>query len=282
MGMLRFGKEETITCIVDVPVKAEGNSLCLAYKTTTHWLGGGIWVSNDGYVLKPTSLAGIYYKLEPAALEGKVESIPYPLPAYTVPKGTYVMGFSLWWAIALTVAWGLGVRLFRRRRQAAFEATQQTMPIDHGPPRLDTTGDRWLYEMARTLVAPGESVQHQAYVHSWDYTNERAGDDAFFLVVTTARLFIITTRVGAFGILYENNKVDVIDRHAIDEAVVGHGKVLFVTTSGVQRGYIIKSTRALSNQTAFLHNAARVLATRASAPYASPAMGMAFRESARG
>ena len=49
MGALRFGKQETVTCIVDVAATGgEGEPACLAFKTTTYWVGGGVYLSDDG------------------------------------------------------------------------------------------------------------------------------------------------------------------------------------------------------------------------------------------
>lgn len=182
------------------------------------------------------------------------------LPPYSIPLIEYVSGYSLWWAVAVVILWGVGVNQVRRRKQIAFEAKQTSTPIDRGPPRLDTGGDRFVYETVKGRLVPGESIQHQAYASSWDYANDKEGDSVFFLVLTTARLFVVTTRKGAFGILYESERVDVIERCAIAEAHVDHGKVLFVTTQDlVQRGYLVKPTRALSNQQSFLTNAGRLL-----------------------
>lgn len=261
MGMLRFGKHETLTCIVDVEARGGGGEpACLAFKTTTYWLGGGVYVSNDGYVLKPRASGNSYYELPSGAREGQIEGLPHPLPPYSIPVMEYVGGYSLWWAIGVVILWAVGVKKVRRRKQAAFAARQTAMPIDRGPPRLDTNGDRFVYETVNALRAPGETIQHQAYASSWDYTNEKDGDEVFFLVLTTERLFVIKTRKGAFGILYENEGVDGLDRSAIAEAYVDHGKVLFVTTrDGMQRGYLVKQTSGLSNQESFLINAGRLL-----------------------
>ena len=236
----------------------------------SYWLGGGIYLSNDGYALKPRERGDVYYELTPDMRDGKVEGIPHPLPDYAIPFADYAWGYSLWWAIALTIAWGVFIRWRRRQLQKSFETLQETAPLDLGPPRLDTDGDRLVYEMVRPLLATGESIQHQAYALSWDYNGERAGDDAFFVVLTTARLLVITTRIGGFGILFENNRTDAILRTDIAVASVDHGTVLFVTIKdGTQRGYMVKKTKALSNQRVFLQNAARILA-RGQGTFAAP------------
>jgi len=262
MGALRFGKQETLKCIVDVDVKgASGEPLCLAFKTTTYWVGGGVYMGDDGYVLKSRGSSDTYYPLvQRDAVEGRVEGLPHPLPPYSVPFIEYFGGYSLWWVIGAVALWGVGVKTWRRRKQVAFATAQKTAPVDRGPPRLDTEGDRFIYGLAKERLSPGESIQHQAYASSWDYNNDKEGDQVFFLVLTTARLFVVTTRKGAFGILFENEGVEVIERGAIADAHVEHGNVLFVTTQdGIQRGYIVKKASALSNQNGFLMNAARLL-----------------------
>lgn len=262
MGALRFGKQETLTCIVDVEARGSGGEpACLAFKTTTYWAGGGVYMTDDGYVLEPHGFSNSYYPLpQRDAIEGHIEGLPHPLPPYSVPFMEYFGGYSLWWAIGGVVLWGAGVKTWRRRKQGAFAAAQASAPIDRGPPRLDTEGDRFIYGLAKERLAPGESIQHQAYASSWDYNNDKEGDQVFFLVLTTARLFVVTTRKGAFGILFENEGVDVIDRSAIADVHIEHGNVLFVTTEdGIQRGYIVKKASALSNQSAFLMNAGRLL-----------------------
>jgi hypothetical protein len=256
---LRFGKQENIVCIVDVDTLGPaGEPLCLAYKTTSYWVAGGVYLKDDGYVLQIRSNRNSYYPLPKQRLEG----IPDPLPAYSIPAMEYVLGYSLWWAIAFVILWSVGVKKVRRRRQAAFDARQSATPIDRGPPRLDTKGDRFVYEIVKQGLVPGESIQHQAYAGTWNYGEEREGDDVSFVVLTTARLVVIRTRRGAFGILYENEGVEVIDRADIASAHVDHGNVLFVTTrDGVQRGWVVKSTSALSNQNAFIMNAGRLLSS---------------------
>jgi len=261
MGVLRFGKQETVTCIVDVDARGGGGEpACLAFKTSIYWAGGGVYLSDDGYVLKPRGSGNTYYELSNAARDGQVEGLPSPLPPYSIPFMEYFGGYSLWWAIGAVIVWGVGVKKVRRHKQVAFAAKQSATPIDRGPPRLDTNGDRFVYETIKATLAPGESIQHQAYACSWDYTNEKAGDAVFFLVLTTDRLCVIKSRKGAFGILYENEGVDVIDRRTIAAAAVDHGNVLFITTAdGIQRGYVVKATGALSNQQSFLMNVGRIL-----------------------
>ena len=194
-----------------------------------------------------------------AAREGQIEGLPHPLPPYSVPFIEYFGGYSLWWAIGVVVLWAVGVKKLRQRKQLGFAVRQALMPIDRGPPRLETKGDRFIDETFRAVLAPGETILHQAYVSSWDFEGEKQGDEVYFLVLTTSRLLTLMTRKGAFGILFEKGPIDVTERSAITNAYVDHGNVLFVTATYVVRGYIVKGTRALSNQESFLMNAGRLL-----------------------
>lgn len=255
MGRLYFGKEEKIHCIVDLDLKgSSGEDTCLAYKTTTYWVGAGAYFRDDGYVVAPKSERGWY------PLEVATGHLPDPLPAYSISAWDYGFGYSLWIAIVGGVAWYTGVSRFKKARQAKFEARIADAPIDRGPPRYDTEGDRFIRNQVADKLAPGDTILHQAHAVAYDYTDEKAGTDPFFLVLTRRSLLIIKTRPAAFGILFENEGVEVVPRENIAEATVGEGIVFFLTTTdGVQRGYVIKPTKKLSNQEAFLMNASRIL-----------------------
>jgi hypothetical protein len=264
---LRFGKSEDITCIVDVGVKLpnEGRDLCLAYKTTTTWVGAGVWVSDDGYVLRLKNDTTMYYPLPEGAREGHLAGMPHPLPKYSLSFGDWAWGTSLWWCIALTIVWYQGVKVHRRRKQAALVERMKTAPLDLGPPRVVGVGDRALVNLVFPRLVPGEVVHHQAYALSWDESTEAAGSEAFFLVLTDRRLMCLWTRIGAVGILYEANGETSTPRSAIIDARVDHGSVLRVTTNdGRRQSYFVKDTKALANQEAFLLNVPRLLSGAAS------------------
>jgi len=261
MGHLRFGKDETVTCIVDVDVTVGAHQpACLAYKFSTYWVGAGVYLKDDGYVLRTRTDGNSYYELPPGAAERTLEGLPHPFPAYSIPVGHYLGGYSLWLVLIVMIAWWAGVRWMRKRKQAAFVARQAATPVRRGPPRLDTRGDRFVYETVKGLLAPGESIQHQAYATSWDYSGEQEGMGAYFLALTSQRLFVVTTRRAGLGIVYESESVEATERSEIVDAQVAHGHVLFVSTSdGLQRGYCIKPAKDLSNQEAFLLDVSRLL-----------------------
>ena len=52
MGKLMFGWDDKITCIQGVGVKGQDNEpLCLAYKTSKLFVGAGVYLKDEGYVL---------------------------------------------------------------------------------------------------------------------------------------------------------------------------------------------------------------------------------------
>jgi hypothetical protein len=123
MGKLAFGKQETITCITDVTLKgADDEALCLAHKTTIQFFGGGLYLKDDGYVLGIKSKSDSYYHMPPAPeLKAFQESgtLPTPLPPYKIGAFEYLLGYSLWLAVAVTAAWYGAKHLFRSRSKAA-------------------------------------------------------------------------------------------------------------------------------------------------------------------
>ena len=62
-----FGKDETLHSIQEVAAKGpNGEALVLAYKTTTMWFFGPVYMTDDGYVLR---LKSDYKKYVPAKPE---------------------------------------------------------------------------------------------------------------------------------------------------------------------------------------------------------------------
>src|SRR4051812_13739050 len=102
MGKMFFGKDETLVCLRDVDFKAsDGAQLCLGHKFTKTFFVAGLYLKDDGYVLKVRS-SDTYYPLDDAkvrALQAE-GAIPTPLPAYSIPLIEYAFGYSLWLIIA--------------------------------------------------------------------------------------------------------------------------------------------------------------------------------------
>jgi len=96
MGHLSFGRQEEVRCIRDVDIHgADGEALCLAYKTTTFHFGAGVYLRDDGYVLKVRA-QDRYYPLDDEAIRAHQSeaALPTPLPAYEIPFADYVWGVS--------------------------------------------------------------------------------------------------------------------------------------------------------------------------------------------
>ena len=283
MAMLLFGTREELVCIVDVAVRVKDRGdLCLGYKTSTHFFGGGLYVSNDGYVLKVKQSSSEYFPLTSAEIRTHQTAgdLPSPLPGYALPWTTYALGYSLWLAILAAILLGLLKRALNARKKARLEQLRAVQPVSYGPPAVHANGDRFIAAQVAPLLRPGEQVQHQAY--GIDRDQSERGFDAVsaqgvFGVLTDQRLILIRTRIGAFGVLLENHGVEWVERSAI-LSVREHGDLLtFEVAGGAQRQIFVKrGARGLSNQLAFLRDVPRVLAQQPSMvprPSWNPARG---------
>lgn len=127
-----FGPDESITCIEDVALKGgNGEPLCLAYKRTIVFVFAGVYVKDDGYVLKPKAEARTYYPMPTATeLDGFQAAglLPRPLPPYSLSAWDYLFGYSLWIVIAGVVAVELVKKLVRGNRPALSAAGPEPPP----------------------------------------------------------------------------------------------------------------------------------------------------------
>jgi hypothetical protein len=274
MGTLLFGTDETLNCIQHVEVKGpKDESLCLGYKISKVFFGAGIYLKDDGYVLRLENDAKHYFPLPPERVEKLQEAslLPRPLPAYSIPWYEYAFGYSLWIVIAVTAFFMYVGRIRRKQREAEDAAT----PTSAGPPNLVTAADRFVDAQAAALLEPGEAVQHQAYgmngVPGGGLADAKLG--ALYVVLTSRRLILITARAGAFGPLLENRGTEVIDRRNITGFAVGDRVIDLRLADGSTRRLWISPTGKLSNQRAFLRDVPRLLggAAPGSLPAAQPA-----------
>jgi hypothetical protein len=270
MGTLLFGHDETISCIQHVEVKGPNDeSLCLAYKTTKTFVGAGVYLRDDGYVLGLEKPGGdkvtSFVRFEPGELERLQSSalLPRPLPAYQIPWFEYAFGYSLWIVLAGTAIWyAVKAKLKSagiQRRAAQAAAT----PVSYGPPLIATAADRFVESQVAPLLQLGETVQYQAYTLDRDPGGsalDSAKMSARFVALTQRRLFLIDTRVAVFGIVLENRKVEVIDRARIVRLAVDDRLIVLGLDDGIVRALWIQRTNKLSNQDAFLLDVPRILA----------------------
>ena len=114
-----FGLKETLHCIQDVTLKGRnGEELCLAYKTSGYFFFAGVYLSDDGYVLK-VKRADLYYPLTESNLKEYRAAgyLPAQLPPYKVAIGDYLFGYSLWILLAASVIYD-----YIKRRVSAYRA----------------------------------------------------------------------------------------------------------------------------------------------------------------
>jgi hypothetical protein len=271
MGTLLFGTDETLTCIQHVDVKGpKDEPLCLGYKISKVFLGGGIYLSDDGYVLRIENDPKHYFSLSKERIDElqKASLLPRPLPPYAIPWIEYAFGYSLWIVLVGVAAWMTVSHLRRKRREAEDAQT----PPSYGPPTLATAADRFVDEQVRPLLEAGEAVQHQAYVMNGvphgDLGDAKLG--AMYAVLTDRRLILIKTRVGAFGPLLENHGTEIIDRRSASSIAVDDRAIQVALADGSARLLWVSPTGKLSNQRAFLRDLPRLLG--GAAPGGSPAV----------
>ena len=125
-----FGTQDTITDLQPI----EGTTYVLAHKHHAYYFFGGLYLKDDGYVLKEkvakpsyaTALQPTKYvpltaeKIKELQQEG---TLPDPLPAYKIPFGAYVSGYSLWGFFLLCVAY-LAVQMAVRRLWQRYVAPE--------------------------------------------------------------------------------------------------------------------------------------------------------------
>jgi hypothetical protein len=267
MGRFSIGHNEELTCLTDVPLKGPNDeALCLARKTSTWFVLAGVYMKDDGYVLKVDGEAAYIQMPTGEELAGfqAAGMLPTPLTPYTVATREYLIGYSLWIIIAVLLVLNVlyaGARKLLLRLGFLKEDDANT-PISFGPPELKTDADRFVHEQVRRLLAEGEQVQHQAYALDRDPNASLMGAasaNGFFAVLTNRKLFLVKTRVGAFGPLLENRGVEVLLRRQIAAEPIENGMVIGVA-DGSTRTLVVQRTNKLSNQRAFLRDVPRLLA----------------------
>jgi hypothetical protein len=122
-----FGTVEHIEPITNVGLQTPNSEpLFLAYKTSTIYFIGGIFVHDDGYVLGLQSNPKHYVDMPPPNMLADFQSkglLPTPLPSYRLGFGDYLAGFSLWIVVVPLAGAYLyfyfAARFGRRRRRPA-------------------------------------------------------------------------------------------------------------------------------------------------------------------
>lgn len=262
MGKLMFGKDETIACIQPITLKgAEGEGLCLAYKTSKYFVFAGVYLKDDGYVLGVASKKDTFYPLPEAGELKDFQArglMPDPLPGYSIPVPEYLFGYSLWIVIAFVAAFGWLKSVNTKRRKARDAA----IPVGFGPPTVTTDGDRFIADQVRPMLRPGEQVQHQAYGvrDRPDSALAAARNVGLFVVLTNQRVIFVQTKVGAFKPVLKNQGVSEVERSSIVNAVEDDYLISLVLNDGTVRTIFVgPQQKHFSNQQAFIRDLPRIL-----------------------
>lgn len=268
MGKLIFGRDDDVECITPIGVKgAEGEDLCLAYKTSTLFVGAGVYMRDEGYVLGISN--SWYYPLPEAAQLKSFQAqglIPNPLPEYSVPLWKYGIGYSLWILIGVIVAFGMwsSARKKKRLREDA-EA-----PVSVGPPALETEYDRHVNDTVRPMLKANEQIEQQAFgfpepmLMNGDLV---PGEKAAHGVLTNQRLLFVHVNKKP---LAEVLSVDEVPRARIVVAVSDDGLMHFQLDDGtVLLLWVRRKEKGFSNQVRFIRDLPKIFPAGA-APVEEP------------
>lgn len=128
----RFGKQEQIERIAPAGFTGPaGERLFLGYKTTSFWLGAGLYLKDDGYVLGISGDDKSYFPLSADKIrEGQAAGLlPDPLPTYQISTAQYLLGYSFWPLLVVVIAWTMietAVKKARAVKRRAKPATALT------------------------------------------------------------------------------------------------------------------------------------------------------------
>ena len=256
MGLM-FGTDDNIECLDAHKFSGpHGDSVCLASRISLHFVGAGVYVTNNGYVLKIDGSKS-YYPLTAKNLDELQQSgvVSSPLPPIHVSWWQYVFGYSLWIVIGGLVLAAVMKRLLGKLRPFMLSTEA---PVK-GPPVTRTDADRWLSaEFARQLE-PGEHLQHQACGYDADPMANK-GCNISFVALTDSRVLFIRTAKGFTGPKVENHGVRALRRADIARA---GNKELFVVFEFSDGSYeplwVDGSQRQFSNQWLFARDVPRLL-----------------------
>lgn len=256
MGGLAFGWDDSIDCITPVKLKGDdGAALCLAHKTSKLFVGAGVWVRDDGYVLRREGDAHVFYPWPDAATVKAWQSeqlLPDPLPSYSVSIADYLVGYSLWIILIAMLVVSQVKRVLTRRRQAQDALT----PVSFGPPKQDTEQDRFIAQTVGALLEPGETLQHQAVATP-------GADDrinVWFAALTSHRLVLVRTERTPFKPALTNKGVEFINRSQVTGATEMNWEITFTLEGGNTFVLCVPPKETgFSNQRAFIRDVPRIL-----------------------
>lgn len=137
-AQFRFGTDEEIHHLQDVTLKgAQNEALYLGYMTHILNIFGGVYVEDKGYVLGVKGESKKYYSMPTGdQLAGFQRNgfLPDPLPPYRLGFFDYVLGYSLWWIIAIIAIISLVSWVRKRGQPAPAAPVGAAMPTAAAPP----------------------------------------------------------------------------------------------------------------------------------------------------
>lgn len=258
-----FGYSETLNCIRDVPLQGPaGEALCLGYKTSSYSVLLPLYLKNDGYVLVVNARRDAYYPLPSAdrlALAQSTGGLPSPLPAYSIPLTDYAFGYAVW----LILGGSLLVALVHHQiRKSRLDALAKLTPSS-GPLTLRTETDRWLTAECAKWLAPGETVQAQAY--GLDRRDANQATRAMYVVITNQRVCVLRSRI-AGAPKRECIEMKSYDRQHASALVLDERHVHLTLPDAPAIDLFVEwSERHLSNQRRFLVELPELFAAQTSA-----------------
>lgn len=256
MGLM-VGWNDKIECIQSVGVLGQNNeALCLAYKTSTLFVGLGVYLKDEGYVLRDPAQSTRYYPWpDQAQVEGWQSAglLPDPLPAYSIPAVEYAVAYSLWMIVGAVAIWAVVRRVLTRWRHAR----DAVLPISYGPPKEETEGDKFIAQRVAAMMSPGERLQHQALA----VRTSNESPHVYFAALTSHRLILISSTRKFRGFVFENQGAKEFPRTQIAN-VTENSYELIITLVGGDRLLLTvpPSEKAFSNQRAFVRDVPRMLA----------------------
>jgi len=265
-----FGTQDSFDCVVPKTFQGPNHDqVCLASKVSLHFVGAGVYLSDEGYVLKVSGKEE-FYSLTPANLKDlqSAQLIPDPLPPYHIAWYQYVIGYSLWIIIGIVVLISLLQRFFGKLRP--FLATMAA-PF-HGPPLARTDGDKWLVAELGKHLEPGEKLQQLALATNFAPGTTPKNAKSIFIALSDRRLMFMDCKLGFTGRIKSAENFSARPRSDIAR-VVGDQLYLYFafTDETAAQVWIVGSQGKYSNQWLFARDVPHLIAVeRANTPPGTP------------
>jgi hypothetical protein len=230
--------------------------VCLPTKISLSFIGAGVYVSAEGYVLKVQG-EDSYYRTTPDLLKALQEegTIPTPLPPYHITTFQYLFGYSLW-ILLLVVAVVAGLkRMFGKLRPFLLA---NVAPVT-GPPVNRNEWDTFLFEALGQQLEPGERIQHQAFASDFEPGTTAKSMNLLYLGLTDRRLVYMGAVTGMGSFKKEVGRVESWPRTAITGVTRDGLALTFHLTEGSMTYWIGGSQRTFTNQWLFARDVPKLL-----------------------